>query len=243
MVFRLWFFKFAVSVLVLTCGSLNASAQSLDFPKLSGVKNGAWVEEHNGYGGVGVGKLKNGTKILYQSPQPSKSSGETHSSLVLSKSEFKTSKIRLRSRVVKQLRTPKPNPWETAWLLWNYKNNHRFYYFNLKTEGWELGKVDNRKKDPKGPSCLWPEYLNCFYPGAQRFLKTGSWPRTKVGVWDKVTVSQEVNVISVYVAGKRVVKYRDFIDPYYSGRVGLYSEDAFVQFKGAEVNGFKLDLD
>jgi len=205
-----------------------------------GTNHGEWTARYDGYGRVGIKQTKSGNKMLYQRPMASKSLNETHASLVLSKEEYSTNEISLRSKVVRQLRTPVPNSWETAWVLWNYKHDHHFYYFTLKTGGWELGKVDNAKADPNGPSCLWPEYLNCKYPGAQRYLATGSSPTTKVGKWDRIRVMQEGNLITVYAAGKKVTEYRDTNNPYYEGRVGLYNEDASVLFDKIDINSPEL---
>jgi hypothetical protein len=205
-----------------------------------GSVNGNWIQEYDGYGRVGIRETKSGNKMLYQRPKRSKTLNETHASLVISKAEYETKNISLRSKTVKQLRTPTPNSWETAWVLWNYKHDHHFYYFTLKTGGWELGKVDNAKVDPNGPSCLWPEYLNCKYPGAQRYLRTGSSPTTIVGKWDKIRVEQKGNLITVYAAGKKVTEYRDENNPYFSGRVGLYNEDASVLFDNIAVNNSEL---
>jgi len=206
-----------------------------------GTTNGAWIQEYDGYGKVGIRQTRSGNKFLYQRPKRSRSLNVTHASLVITKDEYETKEIKLRSKVVKQLRTPVPNSWETAWVLWNYKHDHHFYYFTLKIRGWELGKVDNAKRDPNGPSCLWPKYLNCKYPGAQRYLRTGLSPTTKIGRWDKIRVVQKGNLLTVYADGKKVTQYRDTNNPYYSGSVGLYNEDASVRFDDVEVNSMELN--
>lgn len=196
-----------------------------------------WTLEYNGYGSVGLQAESTGNRFIFQKPRPSTRIGETHASLALSKREFKYPFVNLKSRVVKQLRTPKPNAWETAWVIWNYKHDHRFYYFALKTNGWELGKVDNAKINPNGPECLWPEYKNCKYNGAQRYLSTGSFPKVKIGKWEDIKVDQENNSFVVYVNNKKVVSFTDNIRPYYSGKIGLYNEDAHVNFDDVKISG------
>lgn len=200
-----------------------------------GSERGEWIHKYHGYGSVGVHKVANGTKRLFQKPKASQSLNETHASLVLSKKVFSQPKIKYRSKVVRQLRQPAANPWETAWVLWNYTNDHRFYYFAYKTNGWELGKVDNTKMNPNGPECLWPEYLNCKYPGAQRFLSTGGSPQVKVGRWDTIRVEQVGNTISAKIGNQLVVKYEDNDEPYLSGQVGFYNEDAHVRFDNVRI--------
>ena len=73
-----------------------------------------------------------------------------------------------------------PN-WEVAWVFWNYLRPEQSYYFVPKPAGWERGKSDDTKADPNGPECDLPSYTNCLYPGAQRYLATGSSPSFAVG--------------------------------------------------------------
>jgi hypothetical protein len=101
-----------------------------------------------------------------------------------------------------QLRTPVPNPWEVAWVLWHYTDDTHFYYLALKPNGWELGKED--------PA----------YPGAQRYLATGSDRKFPIGSWYSTTIVQRGAVIT-FTDGQR---------PYRSGHAGLYNEDADVRF-------------
>jgi Domain of Unknown Function (DUF1080) len=205
-----------------------------------GVAKGNWITEYNGYGRVGIQyDIVNGVtstnRVLYQKPLASTSPDETHASLVLTRKSYKPSSITVRSKVVKQLRTPVPKPWETAWVVWNYQHDHRFYYFALKTNGWELGKVDNTKINPNGPECLWPEYLNCKYEGAQRYLRTSSSPKVVIGQWANIRVDQVNNVLTVYVNNVKVVSFTDNETPYRTGYVGLYNEDAHVRFDNISI--------
>jgi hypothetical protein len=121
--------------------------------------------------------------------------------------------ISVRVRTIRQLRRPEPNPWEVGWLLWHYGDDHHFYYLLLKPNGWELGKED--------PA----------YPGNQRYLATGSRPDFPLGRWHLVAVRQHGAVIDVSVDGRSLVRVADTQDPYLSGRIGLYAEDASATFQ------------
>lgn len=231
-------------MLILMLLSLIASAQvvvSDSFQGFSqatwteGVAKGQWITEYHGYGKVGIHVDSGTNKVLFQSPMASKTPDETHASLVLTKKSYKTSRITLRSKTVKQLRTPVPNPWETAWVVWNYEHDHKFYYFAFKTNGWELGKVDNAKVNPNGPECLWPEYLNCKYEGAQRYLKTGNSPALKINKWDSIRVDQVGGKLTVFVNNVQVTTFTDKENVYTKGRMGMYNEDAYVRFDDVQV--------
>ena len=118
-----------------------------------------------------------------------------------------------------QLRTGSaPNAWEVAWIAWNYADNTHFYYFTLKPNGWELGKAD--------PA----------YPGAQRFLATGSSPVFPIGTTHAVKIVQSDNVIKAYADGALLATFTDVERPYLSGRIGLYNEDSRVRFTKVAVN-------
>ncbi|HEY2231990.1 MAG TPA: family 16 glycoside hydrolase [Candidatus Angelobacter sp.] len=107
-----------------------------------------------------------------------------------------------------------PNPWEVGWVLWHYTDNTHFYYFAPKTNGWELGKED--------PA----------YSGSQRFLATGSSPTFSIGSWHNITIMQTAqNTITVYADGNLITTFTDTERPYTSGRIGLYDEDAHVEFQ------------
>ncbi len=199
-----------------------------------GTTRGPWRSLYQGYGTTMV--EQDGTRVLSQSPTPSTSLGETHASLVLSQlvveGDFTLS---ARLRTVQQLRTPTPNAWEVAWVLWHYTDEGHFYYFAPKTNGWELAKVDNSRVDPNGPACTWPSYENCRYPGAQRYLATGTSPTFPVGRFYEVRVTQKLDTMTVWVDGQSIVTFTDHETPYHSGAIGLYNEDAHVHFDNIRV--------
>jgi 3-keto-disaccharide hydrolase len=195
-----------------------------------GVTYGNWRSVYDGYG-VNAVVLDGVNRVLAQTPKASTSLGETHAGLVTSVKSFTGNlDIAVRLKTVRQLRTPKPNPWETAWVAWNYTNDHHFYYLALKTNGWELAKVDNTKKDPAGPACLWPAYVNCKYAGAQRYLITRSSPTYSVSAWYSIRVTQVGSAITLYVNGARIGSFTDQDHAYTAGSLGLYDEDAAVLF-------------
>lgn len=137
---------------------------------------------------------------------------------------------RVRLQTVEQLRSPTPNPWEVAWFCWNYtepaSDVRRFYYVALKTNGIELGKVDQ----------------STTFPGGQRFLFTDGTAHS-LGTWYTVDVLQTGANIRVWVDGTLRVDFTDGVGsggtPAWgtsgeivmtSGAVALYHEDARVQF-------------
>ena len=105
-----------------------------------------------------------------------------------------------------------PNPWEVAWLLWNYTDNEHFYYVMLKPNGLEIGKED--------PA----------YPGNQRFLFTQTTPYP-IGESNSVRVTQRDGTFKVWVNGAFITEFKDKERPYTSGAIGLYAEDSDVHFE------------
>lgn len=184
-----------------------------------GTAFGPWTALFNGYGCTAV--RTDGARFwLEESPFPSASPDETHASMVLGPS-FAASTMTLTAtmRTDAQLRTGSaPNAWEVAWVVWNYADNVHFYYFTLKPNGWELGKAD--------PA----------YPGAQRFLATGSSPIFPIGAEHAVKIVQTGDVIEAYADGVLLTRFTDLERPYLSGRIGLYNEDARVRFTDVAVS-------
>ena len=136
----------------------------------------------------------------------------THGGLVTTLEQFDDIDVTAQLRTERQLRPQAPNPWEVAWLVWQYTDDHHFYSIVLKPNGWELGKED--------PA----------YPAAQRFLATGTTPSFPIGVQHTVRVRQVGNEISVWANGTLLTTYADTERPYRRGSIGLYTEDAHVYF-------------
>lgn len=160
-----------------------------------------------GYGSVGP--VASEPHVLRIAPAVSTTPGETHATLVTSTACFGDVDVTYRLRTIAHLRVGEPNPWEVGWTLWHYQSDHEFYYFVLKPNGWELGKAD--------PA----------YPGAQRFLATGSAVYDPF-VWHDIHVVQRGASMSIYVDGQHIVDFTDTERPYTGGAVGFYSEDAEV---------------
>lgn len=172
--------------------------------------HGQWRAIYDGYGQTSVVGVPE--KMVELRPMVSTAAGETHAGLVATQRSFGDVDLSVRVLTVAQLRVPAPNPWEVGWVLWGYTDNLHFYSVVLKPNGWEIGKED--------PA----------YPGAQRFLATGSTPTFQPGTWHTVRVRQVGNVITVWADGVPLATLRDTERPYRSGAVALYSEDAAVRF-------------
>jgi len=179
-----------------------------------GTNFGSWTSAFSGFGCVQV-ESSGGQSWLDEAPEVSTDSSQTHSSLVLGPTFSNALTFSVSLNTVAQLRQgAAPNPWEVGWVLWHYTDNTHFYYFAPKTNGWELGKED--------PA----------YPGSQRFLATGSSPTFSIGNWHNITIMQTTqNTITVYADGNLITTFTDTERPYTSGRIGLYDEDAHVEFK------------
>lgn len=194
------------------------STLPLDTPWADGSVHGPWLANYDGYGTTEIADV-NGSAVLSEQPETSTAPDETHAALVTSVPSFGDLTEVVKFVTVRQLRVGSPpNPWEEGWVLWHYTDDSHFYYVLLKPNGFELGKED--------PS----------YPGGQRFLVTSATPTFPVGVPYTVTVTQVGGSISVAVDGKPLVSYTDTQSPYLTGHVGLYDEDAQVQFSSVSVS-------
>jgi hypothetical protein len=170
-----------------------------------------WRVVYNGYGSVLVGTGRRADVTLH--PASPAGARNSHAALVLSRRDWRDMTVAMRVRTTRQLRRLQPNPWEVGWLIWHYRDGQHFYYLALKPNGWELGKED--------PA----------YPGNQRYLATGSNPDFPLGRWYLVVVRQRGAAIDVTVDGRSLVRVTDTQDPYLSGRIGLYTEDASATFQ------------
>ncbi|MEZ0164756.1 calcium-binding protein [Kineococcus sp. LSe6-4] len=174
---------------------------------VDGSRHGPWRAVFDGEGRT----TSDGSSITL-SPRPAARAGVTHAGLVVSVGSYRDVRFSVRMHTLRQLRTgTAPNPWEVGWVVWHYEGPQRFYYFVLKPNGWELGKADPR------------------WPGAQRFLATGPSP-AEGGRAHDVVVRQVGATVTVDVDGAAVVEFTDTDSPYPGGSVGVYSEDAEVEF-------------
>lgn len=177
-----------------------------------GEVHGPWRSVFHGYG-----SNTGAADRLDLAPRAARRPHRTHAGLVVSTARYHGVAYRARLRTAEQLRTPEPNPWEVAWLVWAYTDPEHFYYLALKPNGWELGKRD-------------PEYR-----GGQRFLATGT-PVFPVGEWSRVQVRHRGAHVTVAVDGRELVDFTDRERPYPAGSVGAYTEDAHAQFRDIAVS-------
>jgi hypothetical protein len=199
----------AAVVMLLLAGCTSTAATALGPGR-------PWRLAYDGFGYALSSARRGVTSITLQPARPGPVA-QTHAALVLSRDTRRDLVAEIRLRTNRQLRRPHPNPWEVGWILWHYTSDQRFYYIALKPNGWELGKAD--------PG----------YPGDQRFLATAPHPVFPPGPWYTVRVTQRGDGMEVDVDGRRLVRFTDRQDPYRSGRVGLYTEDASVTFQPATV--------
>lgn len=178
-----------------------------------GSTHGVWSVRYGGYGEVRVVCVGSAGRALRLRPAAAVAPDVTHAALVITRTAYADGSLVADVRTVSQLRAGgQPNPWETAWVVFRYVDDEHFYYLALKTNGWELGK-----RDPA-------------YPGGQRFLATGSTPVFSPGVWSRVRVDMNAASLSVEVDGATLANTVDAERPLLTGAVGMYTEDAAVEF-------------
>lgn len=174
-------------------------------------------------------------KVFGLSPRVPASAGATSSALAISKQDYGSTNTEAGStpyrfkgymRTVEQLRSPTPNAWEVAWVIWNYQDNDNFYYFTIKSNGWEIGKRD-------------PFYFDPGVNDGQKVIVTGNFANFAVGTWYGFDIHISGSTATLTVNGRQIVDHSDvpysFTDntagnKYYAGKVGLYTEDANVEF-------------
>jgi hypothetical protein len=201
----------------------NFDSYTLTTHWAEGSSYGNWLDQFNGFGTTQVVTSTN--PRLQEKPKASTSASETHGALVTSTQSFPDFDASLKMKTVSQLRTGSaPNPWEMAWALWHYQSGNAFYYLILKTTGWEVGK----------------EYVNTSGLQDQCFLSTGSAPTFALNTFYTIRIKQVANAITVWVNGSQLTSFTDAsscgVSPYTSGSLGLYTEDAQVQFDDVTVS-------
>ena len=150
------------------------------------------------------------TGVTLWSPA-STSADRTSSTLVTSKKTWRDQRVSLNMTTEAQLRTGSaPNPWEVGWLMFRFRDRANYYWFTLKTNGFELGKKQGSDK--------------------QIFLVLGDFPNTTVGATRRVEIRTQGARIQVWVDGARIVDYVDPNPLLAAGSIGLYEEDSRVRF-------------
>ena len=183
-----------------------------------------WASIYTGFGSMGVATdHENKGNHFFEEPQEPKLSNSTHSSLAITTKKYQDFDLTLDMMTVKQLRKDKPNPWETAWVVWHFTDNYHWYAFQLKTNGVQLEKKDNDVKND----------------AAEIFLQTKNSSAFKLGTWNKVRILHEGSYtntphIRIWINNDKVFDYVDDKIPNSPkldyGSIGLYSEDASVRF-------------
>lgn len=169
----------------------------------------------DGYGKVGWNpKLQE----LVMIPNAPVGPSEEHSALVVSNQVFKQPfRMSFTMNTMAQLRTgAEPNPWETGWAVLGYKDDGKFKYVTLKTNGLEIG--ESLLNDAQ----VFP-YTAPFSPGIY-----------PIGADYHQVVEVRDNIISIMVNGEKIKEYMMFTPGSADtlkadGRVGFYSEDAAVK--------------
>jgi Domain of Unknown Function (DUF1080) len=205
--------------------------------------NCKWQSIYNGYGELGVrvdnnddddeksGKIaQEKNKVFFEEParatgpsvvnSDNKSTSGTHAGLALTTlHDYKNFHLAFDVKTKMQLRSGfySPNPWETAWILFNYVDRWHGYYFILKPNGIEMGKKDNDKQLEQ-----------------QIDLISRHNPKGAIGSWQHIDLVANENRILAYVNGSKVLDYTDEnmnLERFGSGgAIGLYCEDAEVVF-------------
>jgi hypothetical protein len=154
-----------------------------------------------------------GVTLASQAPV---TASETHSALITSKRTWQDSTISFTTNTLQQLRrNDAPNVWEVGWVMFHFTDLENYYWFMLKTNGFELGKKQGSD--------------------TQIFLVTGDLPAIAVGQSRQIEVRTQGPRIRVFVEG---TKYVDYVDPHplAAGSVGLYEEDSHVRFDSVVVS-------
>ena len=186
--------------------------------------NGKWFNKYNGFGLSGTVTITSLTAtdnntVFYEEPKTSTHPNETHAALTLTTQTYEDIEMHLKVKTNKQLRqNSAPNPWEVAWILWRYQDDWHHYYFIFKPNGIELGKKQNENQAEE-----------------QIFLYTANEPKLRIDEWNTWYIKMSGNHIEIWLeladrSMQRVVNYHDNAQIVGPGNVGLYTEDAHVQF-------------
>ena len=187
---------------------------AIDWKGVDGAQVGPWTVRFAGFGTVEIAHLADGGRAMRLSPRMSQSADETHAALVVGPEFAGPYDLDVSLLTERQLRVNgPPNPWEVAWVVWQYTDDAHFYYFIPKPNGWEIGK-----RDPA-------------YPGGQRFLASGTTRQFPIATWYRVRLRvEQPGRSSIWVDGQRVAEVSDVERPYAAGRIGFYLEDAVAAF-------------
>lgn len=178
-----------------------------------GAEFGFWRVGYTGYGTVRISE-EGGRRFLTGAPRAATAPEATHAFVVLGPRVAPPYRLEADVRTRRQLRqNSPPNTWEVGWVVWGYEDDDNMHYFAPKTNGWEIGRVVG---------------------GRQEILYADEDVRFDIGIWHRVDLLiREDGTISVHVNGDHLVDYTS--EPSSPGDIGLYSEDALVDFDNIRV--------
>ena len=188
--------------------AIRAKPLATRAPAVAGIQTAQWKTWWGlqSYAGTGV----------TLSSTPPVAPAETHSSLITTKKTWLNSTISVGVTTQQQLRVGSaPNPWEVGWIMFRFQDLANYYWFMLKTNGFELGKKQGSDE--------------------QIFLVTGALPAAAVGQTRQIRIAAQGPRIQVFVDGSKVVDYVD-PNPLGSGSVGLYEEDSQARFDSLSIS-------
>jgi hypothetical protein len=204
--------QIAILLVALVCAGVAIAAKNPRPARqtMSGLATGAW---RTWWGNAGF----NSTGVTLSSTVPT-SPDETHSALITTRQTWRDQTISTTTSTLAQLRTGSaPNVWEVGWVMFRFRDLENYYYFILKTNGFELGKKQGSD--------------------TQIFLATGNLPAIEVGPTGRhIEVRAQGPRIRVFVDGSQLI---DFTDPnplLGAGSVGLYEEDSRARFDSFSVS-------
>lgn len=172
-----------------------------------GEQRGPWTLVFDGYG-----EASGDADRVRLGPRVAADHDVTHGALAVDATAPADVRMTGTVTTVEQLREGTPNPWEVGWMLWRYTDPDHFYALAVKPNGWELSKQD--------PA----------YPGKQRFLASGDTPVHPTGRGYRVEIVAVGPTMTVRVDDTVLATVTDGERPYLTGGVGLYTEDAVVDF-------------
>lgn len=192
------------------------------------VYHGRWRVVYNGYGTVN-GSLSR----VYMNPAAPEALSQTHAALVTNEqvNEGDLDFVVTVKTLSQTRKNDPPNPWECAWVMWDWTAEDSFYAVALKPNGWEISKQDST------------------YDGNQRYIGSNTTPTFDVGVpyriWVKRTAGETYVRWAVEDASQPdgipatgwnyLWHFTDTERPLNKGKIAFYVEDAEVEFTGLVV--------
>jgi hypothetical protein len=171
---------------------------------------------------------------LMQQPAAPSGGASTHAALSVTERGFRDDFVITANYVTQSQLRATPNPWEVGWVLVDYVNVNHFYGVILQPNGWE---VEKEWCNPGTSPCQ-----------SQQFLATGTTPVFPPGRAVQLRITQTVaNGIPTFVVSYAPPRSNDFqvvgvasdtgavTAPYVSGKVGLYDEEASVEWLSLSV--------